>query len=126
MYYVLVAYILGFPGGSEGKSSACNAGDLGSIPGSGRSPGQSKTLALGQETSPGTMEPVCSCVCIAPSLHSCPTLCDPMDCSPPGSSVHGILQARMLEWVAIPFSRGSFQPRDQTQISCIADGYFTV
>ena len=54
----------GFPGGSEGKESACNAGDLGSIPGSGRSPGQSKTLALGQETSPGTMEPVCSCMCI--------------------------------------------------------------
>ena len=42
----------------------------------------------------------------------CLTLCDPMDCSPPSSSVHGILQARILEWVAIPFSRGSFQPRD--------------
>ena len=41
---------------------------------------------------------------------SCPTPCDPMDCSPPGSSVHGILQARILKWVAIPFSRGSFQP----------------
>ena len=40
------------------------------------------------------------------------TLCDPMDCSPPGSSVLGILQARILEWVAIPFSRGSSQPRD--------------
>ena len=39
------------------------------------------------------------------------TLCDPMDCSPPGSSAHGILQARILEWVAIPFSRGSSQPR---------------
>jgi len=39
---------------------------------------------------------------------SCPTLCDPKDCSPPGSSVHGILQARILEWVAIPFSMGSF------------------
>ena len=50
-----------------------------------------------------------------------PTLCDPMDCSPPGSSVHGILQARILEWVAIPFSRGSSTPRDQTQVSCIAD-----
>ena len=45
---------------------------------------------------------------------SCPTLCDPMDCSPPGSSVHGILQARILEWVAISFSRGSSQPRDKT------------
>ena len=42
----------------------------------------------------------------------CPTLCDPMDCSPPGSSIHGILQARILEWVAISFSRGSSQPRD--------------
>ena len=45
---------------------------------------------------------------------SCPTLCDPMDCSPPGSSVYGILQARVLEWVAISFSRGSSRPRDQT------------
>ena len=43
----------------------------------------------------------------------CPVLCDPMDCSPPGSSVHGILQARILEWVAIPFSKGFSQPRDQ-------------
>ena len=46
------------------------------------------------------------CVC-AKSLHSCPTLCDPMDYSPLGSSVHGILQVRMLEWVAMPSSRGS-------------------
>ena len=43
---------------------------------------------------------------------SCLTLCDPMDCHPPDCSVHGILQARIPEWVAIPFSRGSFQPRD--------------
>ena len=49
------------------------------------------------------------CMC-AKSLQSCPTLCDPMDCSPPGSSVHGILQARILEWVAIAFSRESFWP----------------
>ena len=54
----------------------------------------------------------------------CPTLCDPMDCSPPGSSVHGILQARTLEWVAIYFSRGSFQSRDQTQVSQIAGRFF--
>ena len=47
---------------------------------------------------------------------SCPTLCDPMDCSLPGSSVHGFLQARILEWVAIPFSRGSSQPRDETWV----------
>ena len=45
---------------------------------------------------------------------SCPTLCDPMNCSPPGASVHEILQARILEWVAISFSRGSSPPRDQT------------
>ena len=49
----------------------------------------------------------------------CPTLCDPMDCSPPLSSVHGIFQARVLEWVAISFSRGSSQPRDRTQVSPI-------
>ena len=55
---------------------------------------------------------------------SCPTLYDPMDCNPPGSYVHRISQARILEWVAIPFSRGSSQPRDQTQVSCIADGFF--
>ena len=48
---------------------------------------------------------VCVCVCVhAKSLQSCLTLCNPMDCSPPGSSVHGILQSRVLEWVAMPFS----------------------
>ena len=55
---------------------------------------------------------------------SCPTLCDPTDRSPPGSSVRGILLARILEWVAIPFSRGFSQPRDRTQVSCIADRFF--
>ena len=53
-------------------------------------------------------------------------LCDPMDCNPPGCSVHGILQARILEWVPILFSRGSSWPRDQTPVSCIAGGFFTV
>ena len=52
--------------------------------------------------------------------------CDPMNCSLPGSSVHGILQARILEWVAIPFSRGSFWPRDEIRVSYIAGGFFTV
>ena len=51
-------------------------------------------------------------------------LCNPLDSSPPGSSVHGILQARIVEWVAIPFSRGSSQPRDQTQVSWIAGRFF--
>ena len=57
---------------------------------------------------------------------SCPTLCDPMGCSLPGSSVHGIFQARVLEWVAISFSRGSSRPRDWTQVSCIAGRRFTI
>ena len=57
---------------------------------------------------------------------SCLTLCDLMDCSSPGSSVCRISQARILEWVAIPCSRGSSLPRDQTQISCIAGRFFTV
>ena len=57
---------------------------------------------------------------------SCPTLRNPMDCSPPGSSVHGILQARILEWVAIPFFRGSSQPRGRTRVSHIVDRFFTV
>ena len=57
---------------------------------------------------------------------SCPTLCDPMDCSLPGSSVHGIFQARILEKVAIYFSRGSSWPRDWTQVSCIVGRRFTV
>ena len=54
------------------------------------------------------------------------SLCDPMDCSLPGSSVHGILQARMLEWVAILLTRGSSWPRDWTQVSCIAGRFLTV
>ena len=56
----------------------------------------------------------------------CLTLCDPMDCSPPGSSVHRILQARIPEWIAMPSSRGSSQPWDLTQVSCIAGRFFTI
>ena len=56
---------------------------------------------------------VCMCT------QSCPTLCYPICCSPPGSSVHRLLQAKLLEWVAISFSRGSLWPRDWTQVSCI-------
>ena len=55
----------------------------------------------------------------------CVTLCDPEDWSPPGSSVHRMPQARILEWVAIPFSRGSSRPRDRTQVSSIASRFFT-
>ena len=56
---------------------------------------------------------------------SCPALWDPVDCGLLGSSVRGTLQARVLEWVDIPFSRGSSQPRDGSQVSRIADGFFT-
>ena len=57
---------------------------------------------------------------------SCRTLRDPMDCSPPGSPVLGILQARVLEWVAISFSRGSSWPRDRTRVSCIPGRRFNL
>ena len=56
---------------------------------------------------------------------SCLSFWDTMDCSPPGSSVRGILQARIVDWVAMPSSRGSSQPRDQTQVSCTASRFFT-
>ena len=59
------------------------------------------------------------------AAQSCPTLCNSMDCSLPGFSVHGILQATILEWLAIPFSRGSSQTRDWTQVSCITGGSIT-
>ena len=72
-----------------------------------------------------TVRPVCvyrsDCV-----TQSCLTLCDPMDCSPPGSSVHGILPARILQWVAIPFCRRSSWSRDWTWVSCIAGRFFTI
>ena len=59
-----------------------------------------------------------SCV-LCSVTQSCLTLCDPMDCSLPGPSVHGVFQTRMLEWVAISYSRGSSQPRDRGPVSCI-------
>ena len=60
------------------------------------------------------------CVCVCSVMQSCLTVCDPMVCGPPDSSVYGIFQARILEWVAISYSRGSSPPRDQTCISCIS------
>ena len=57
---------------------------------------------------------------------SCPTLCEPMDCSLPGFSIHGILQAGILEWVTISFSRGSSQPRDRTRVSRIGGRHFNL
>ena len=62
----------------------------------------------------------------AESLRSCPTLCDPVEYSPPGSSVPGISQTRILKWVVITFPRGSSQPRDQTWVSHVAGRVFTI
>ena len=81
-----------------------------------------------------TQERVCVCVCVCVCVgvcvythagthsvtQSCLTLCDPMDWSPPGSYIHGIFQARILEWVVISCSRGSFWPRNQTSISWVS------
>ena len=149
---------LGFPCGSDGKESACNAGNLGLIHGFRRSPGRrGSTLGLLPTESQGqgaweavihrvkqsrtwlkrlssiSSSRVGSVSCYFQvyitviQLHthtrmysesevawSCPTLRDPMDCSLPGSSVHGIFQARVLEWASISFSRRSSQPRDWT------------
>ena len=69
----------------------------------------------------------CPLSCVKLSLaQSCLTLCNPMDYSPPGSSVHGILQARILEWAAMPSFRASSRLRDRTQVSCIAGRFFTI
>ena len=64
-------------------------------------------------------------MCMLKSLQSCLTLCNPMDYIPIGSSVHGILKARILEWVVMLSSRGSSRPRDRTRDSCITDRFFT-
>ena len=88
---------LGIPCGSASKESACNVGDLGSIPGLGRSPEERKGYPLQFSDLENFMD----------------------------YTANGIIQARILEWVAFPFSRGSFQPRGRTQISHIVGGFFT-
>ena len=104
MHLLSTTYMAGFPGGSAGKETACNVGDLPLIPGLGRSPGG------GHDN---------------PLQYSC--LENPHgQYSLPDSSAHKILQARILERVAVPFSKGSFQPRDPTQVSHIAGSFFTV
>ena len=94
---------MGFPCGSDGKESASNVGNPGSIPESGRS--------FGEENG-------------NPLQYSC--LENTMDREAWQATVHGILQARILEWVGIPFSRGSSQLRDRTQVSYIAGNFFTI
>ena len=69
---------------------------------------------------------VCVCVCVVLVAQSCLTLCNSMDWSQVGSSIHGIFQARILEWIAIPCSRGSSRHRDRTQVSCIVGRFFTM
>ena len=81
---------------------------------------QENSLPLNHQASPLRL----LCVC-AKLLQSCPTLCDPMDCSLPGSTVHGILQARNLERVVICFSRGSFRPKNRTRVPSIVGRFFT-
>ena len=66
----------------------------------------------------------CECLCVC-SVASFMSLCDPIDCCWPGASVHGISQARILEWVAMPFSRGSSHLSNWTRVSCLASGFFT-
>ena len=75
-----------------------------------------KTACSNEDPSPGASE----------VAQSCPTLCNPMGCSLPRSSIHGIFQARVLEWIAISFSRGSSRPRDRTRVSCIVGRRFTI
>ena len=111
-----------FPGASVVKNPPANAGDTGdtdSIPGLGRSPGRRNGNPLQYSCQEKSTDAKNVCAehthnifpntgrAVRLVAQSCPILCDPMDCSPPVSSVHGILQARTLEWVALPSSRGS-------------------
>ena len=73
-----------------------------------------------------TVQPLKKTVWAVLGAQSCLTLCEPTDCSPPGFSVHEILQARILEWIAIPSSQGTSQPSDWTLVSCLAGRFFTV
>ena len=93
---------------------------------------QSDSLPLSHQGSPSVCVCVCVCVCVYVHVRACVS-CSvvsnsfrPTDYSPPGSFVHGISQARILEWVAISFSRRSSWPRDWTWVSCIADRLFTI
>ena len=103
---------LGFPCGSTGKESACSAGDLDSISGLGSSCGEGKGYPLQYSGLENCMDCIVHGVTKRWTLlsdlcaQSRPSLCNPIDCSLPGSSVHGIFQVRFLEWVSISFSKG--------------------
>ena len=117
--------ISGFPGGSAGKESTCNEGDLGSIPGLGRSPGEGKGYPLlysGLENSRDyTVHGISKSWTQLSDFH----LLSLSDCSLPGSTAHGISQARIVEWIAIAFSRGSSGPRVKPMSPALAVEFFT-
>ena len=103
-------YFMGFPGGTNGEEPTCQGRRQ-------KSQGFHPTTSWGNSVY-STLAPWL--VFAAVAAESRLTLCNPMDCSPPGSSVREIFQARILEWVAISASRGSLRPRDQTQVSRIS------
>ena len=96
----------------QGKKKAVHGNILGLT--QGQSQGQMRKAGRGQSSRPSGSSEVSTCLCESEGkknvAQSCPALCDPMDCSPPGSSVHAILQARTLEWLAMPSPRGSPDP----------------
>ena len=94
----------GFPGGSDSQEPACNAGDPGLIPGLGKSPGEGNGNTL-------QLTKIYFCTCMLTHVQLSATL---WTCNSPGSSLHGILQVRILEWIAISSSRGSSQCRNQS------------
>ena len=84
-------------------------------------------LSVSEGEGTGRRETLTIAICLCAQLLSRVWLfCSPTDCSPIGCSVHGILQARILEWVVMPFPRGSSRPRDQTQVSCVVGRCFTI
>ena len=126
---------LGFPGGSVVKNLPASAGDaqdMSSTPVLGWSPGEGngnpfQRSCLENPMDKGAWQATIR-ACMLSHFQSCLTLCNSMDSTPPGSSVHGILQIRILGWVAMPASRGSSRPRDRTCAfygSCISSGFFT-
>ena len=104
------------------KNLPANAGDAGLISGSGISPGEGN----GSRLQYSCLENLMDRGALWATVHACQITSvvfnsvEPMDCSPPSSSVHGILQAKLLGWVAISSSRGSSQPRDQTRVSYVS------
>ena len=99
----------------ETKRQLTGQGNRGSSTGRGNVKDQSR-----EETTDPPLQECTVCVCVCVCSQSCMTLWNPKDCKPPSSSVRGIFQARILEWVAISFSRGSYRTRDRTRVSCVS------